>query len=86
MTHVPPFKEACLYEGKISSDDFLPFFSSKATGDVLTEVAKANADIEFLVFCGHTHAKAILSPLLNLTIQVGAAKYLMPEIQSIIRL
>lgn len=25
LIHVPPFTEACLHEGKISNDDFLPF-------------------------------------------------------------
>ena len=37
LTHVPPFREACFYQGKISGDDWLPFFGSKATGDVLLE-------------------------------------------------
>lgn len=29
LMHVPPFKEACLHEGEISGDDWLPYFSSK---------------------------------------------------------
>lgn len=35
VTHVPPFKEACWHEGRISDDDFLPHFTSQAVGDVL---------------------------------------------------
>lgn len=54
LTHVPPFKEACLHEGKISGDDWLPYFSSKVVGDVLTNLAEQNSEIEFLVLCGHT--------------------------------
>jgi len=84
MIHVPPFKEACLYEGKISHDDFLPFFSSKITGDVLTQIAQENTGIEFLVLCGHTHNKAHWQPFDNLVVQVGAAEYGQPEIQEII--
>ena len=38
LTHVPPFKEACLHEGKMSDDDWLPYFSSKVMGDVLTAI------------------------------------------------
>ena len=83
LTHVPPFKEACTYEGKISGNDFLPFFGSKATGDVLTEIAKQNPEIEFLVLCGHTHGEAHYKPFDNLTIQAGKAEYFQPEIQSV---
>lgn len=53
VTHVPPFKETALYQGKMSSDDFLPFFASKATGDVLLEFAKNNTQIEILVLYGN---------------------------------
>lgn len=86
LTHVPPFKEACLHEGKMSNDDFLPFFASKATGDVLIGTAKNYADIEFLALCGHTHSKAHLQPLDNLTVKVGAAEYMEPTIQECITL
>ncbi|HKY69491.1 MAG TPA: metallophosphoesterase [Gammaproteobacteria bacterium] len=86
LIHVPPFKEVCLHEGKISSDDFLPFFSSKITGDVLVEIAQKHTDIEFLVLCGHTHSKAYWRPCENLNVKVGAAEYTKPEIQEIITL
>ena len=84
LTHVPPFKEACLYEGKISGDDWLPYFSSKIMGDVLTQIAQENSSIEFLVLCGHTHSEAKYQPLANLTIEVGVAEYYEPVIQKII--
>lgn len=86
LIHVPPFKEACLYEGKISNADFLPFFSSKITGDILMQIAKANKEIEFLVLCGHTHSKAYWQPCENLIVKVGAAEYMKPAIQEIITL
>ena len=35
LTHVPPFRESCWYEGQISDDSALPHFSCKAVGDVL---------------------------------------------------
>lgn len=84
LTHVPPFKEACLYQGKISNDDYLPYFSSKAIGDTLLKMAEENSIIEFLVLCGHTHGKVCYQPLSNLIIKVGAAEYYQPEIQEII--
>ena len=84
LTHVPPFKEACWYHGEVNDSDYLPFFSSKATGDVLAEIAKANPKIELLVLCGHTHNEACYKPLDNLIIQVGKADYCSLEIQKII--
>ncbi len=84
LTHVPPFKEACLHEGEMSSDDWLPYFSSKVMGDVLTKIACENPKIDFLILCGHTHSKANLRYFNNLVIEVGKAEYYQPEIQKII--
>jgi predicted MPP superfamily phosphohydrolase len=84
LTHVPPFKEACTYQGRMSDDDWLPFFSSKATGDVLERTAERNQDIEFLVLCGHTHGKADVQILNNLTVKAGGAEYYRPEVQDLI--
>ncbi len=83
LTHVPPFKEACLHEGKISGDDWLPYFSSKVMGDILITVSQQNPEIEFLVLCGHTHSEANVC-YGNLAIEVGKADYCRPEVQKII--
>lgn len=83
LTHVPPFKEACLHEGKISGDDWLPYFGSKVIGDLLATVAQQNPQIEFLVLCGHTHSAAKVC-YGNLVVEVGKAEYYRPEIQKII--
>ena len=84
VTHIPPFKEACMHKGKESDDHWLPYFSSKATGDVLTKIAQENPDIEFLVLCGHTHSQANYQPFENLIVKAGKAKYYQPTIQEII--
>ncbi|MBA3660230.1 MAG: metallophosphoesterase [Gammaproteobacteria bacterium] len=84
LTHVPPFKEACLHNKKISDDDWLPYFSSKVVGDVLMKVAEENPAIEFLVLCGHTHSEAQFQPISNLSVEVGEAEYAKPKIQKII--
>jgi hypothetical protein len=86
LIHVPPFREVCMHEGNISSDDFLPFFASKATGDVLAQSAQENPDVEFLGLCGHTHSRAYWQPCVNLTIKAGTAEYGKPEIQDVINL
>jgi predicted MPP superfamily phosphohydrolase len=84
LTHVPPFKEACFYEDQPSNDDFLPYFASKATGDVLLAAAKAHAAVEFLVLCGHTHARAEYRALDNLMVKVGHAEYGRLEMQEVV--
>lgn len=84
LTHVPPFKEACLHEGIISNDQWLPFFASQATGDVLIAMAKQHPAIEFLVLCGHTHSSAHYQALGNLLVKVGQARYYQPELQDFI--
>ena len=76
VTHIPPFKEACLHEGQMSDDDWLPYFASKATGDVLLDVASNYKDISFLVLCGHTHDRAQYQALDNLEVK---AEYYEPE-------
>lgn len=86
LIHVPPFKEACLHEGQIGGEDYIPYFSSKAAGDVLLHVAQENPGIDFLVLCGHTHNKAALHPCPNLTVRVGMAEYTKPDIQEVITL
>jgi predicted phosphohydrolase len=86
VTHVPPFAESCAYKDQQTDNDFLPFFSSKATGDVLLEVLQENTKIDFLVLCGHTHEAALHQPLNNLTVKVGGARYGRPKIVEIIEL
>lgn len=84
LTHIPPFKEACLHEGKISNDDWLPYFASKASGDVLMNICTKYPNIDFLVLCGHTHGKATYHPFPNLIVEAGHAEYNKPEIQRVI--
>jgi predicted MPP superfamily phosphohydrolase len=84
LTHVPPFKEACMHEGKISDDDWLPYFSSKIMGDILTQAAKEKPSIDYLILCGHTHSDAYYKPLDNLTVKVGAAEYGEPRVWEVI--
>lgn len=84
LTHVAPFVGACWHEGEISDENWLPFFASKATGDVIYNFAEKNPNIEFMVLCGHSHSEGIYQPLCNLLVKTGKAKYYHPEIQEII--
>ncbi len=75
LTHVPPFKECSLFRDKISDDDHLPFFSSKATGDILKDSSDRYRGVEFTVLCGHTHHAAEVQVAQNLNIKVGFSEY-----------
>jgi predicted MPP superfamily phosphohydrolase len=82
-THVPPFREASWYRGKVSDDDYLPHFSCKAVGDVILDAMADRDEKKLTVLCGHTHGSGeaqISDSVLALT---GKARYGHPEIQQI---
>jgi hypothetical protein len=86
LIHVPPFREVCMHESKISSDDYLPFFSSKVTGEILMHAAESYPEIEFLALCGHTHSNGFFQPCPNLIVKAGASEYGKPSIQEVIEI
>lgn len=83
-THIPPFPESSWHKDKPSNENWLPYFASKATGDVIMAFAKKYTDIQFLVLCGHTHTAVSIELAKNLIIKSGHAEYHKPEIQEII--
>lgn len=82
-THVPPFREAATYQGKISDDTWMPHFSSKRMGDALLRLARENQDVSFTVLCGHTHGESVCHPAPNLVCYTGVAEYGKPGIANI---
>jgi predicted phosphodiesterase len=86
VTHIPPFKENCLHEGKISDENFLPYFASRATGEVLLSLATEYPQVDFMVFCGHTHSASHYQPLANLVVRSGQAEYYKPTMQELIEI
>jgi predicted phosphohydrolase len=86
VTHIPPFKENCFYRGEATNPDFLPYYASQATGNILLEIASEYSHVNFLALCGHTHAASLYQPLPNLLIKSGQAEYYRPDIQEIINL
>ncbi len=80
LTHVPPFREAAWHQGSISEEDWLPFFSCRATGEVLREAMSRHPDHEMLVLCGHTHGSGEVQILDNLRVLTGGACYGEPRV------
>ncbi len=82
VTHVPPFADACWHEGKRSADDWLPWFTCVAAGEVLQAALAARPDGRALVVCGHTHGGGVVDVLPNLQVRTGAAVYGAPAAQA----
>jgi predicted phosphohydrolase len=85
-THVPPFRESCWHEGKISGPDWLPHFACKAVGDVLLQAAEARPDRQIEVLCGHTHGGGTAQVRPNLVVRTGGAEYGEPRVQAVLAL
>ncbi len=85
-THIPPFRESCWFEGGISDDNWLPFFTCKAVGDVLAEAMSAAPERRMTVLCGHTHGGGAAQILPNLLVLTGAAEYGEPSVQKILEI
>jgi predicted phosphohydrolase len=81
--HVPPFRESCWHDGKISGDDWLPYFTCAAAGAVLREAMQAHPDARATVYCGHTHGGGEAEILPNLRVITGAAEYGAPGVRTI---
>jgi 3',5'-cyclic AMP phosphodiesterase CpdA len=81
VTHVPPFREACWHDGRVSDDDWLPLFASQAPGEVLREIMSAFPDHTLTVLCGHTHGEGVADILPNLKVFTGGAEYGTPALQ-----
>ena len=83
LTHVPPFREACWYQGKVSDDNWSPHFTCKAVGDVLVETMQKRTDRRMTVLCGHTHGEGHAQMLPNLKVITGPAEYGEPAVQRV---
>ena len=84
LTHVPPFREACWYQGRTSNDNWLPHFSCKAVGDALVEAMRLRPDRQMTVLCGHTHGAGEAQIMPNLRVLTGGAEYGRPRVDRIL--
>ncbi|MEM6474186.1 MAG: metallophosphoesterase, partial [Planctomycetota bacterium] len=84
LTHVPPYRKACLYEGLPADDDWAPFFVCGQIGDVLSRFAATRTDLQINVLCGHTHHRGDILIAPNLRVRTAAAEYAHPRIEQVI--
>jgi 3',5'-cyclic-AMP phosphodiesterase len=84
LTHVPPFREACWHEGRISDDEWLPHFTSKGVGDAIVGAAERRPDRRIRVLCGHTHGRGEVDIRPNVHVSTGEAHYGAPHVQRVV--
>jgi Icc-related predicted phosphoesterase len=82
--HVPPFREACWHEGRVSDDEHLPHFGCAAAGEALLSIMRSRPDQHMLVLCGHTHGRGVARILPNLVVKTGGARYGQPSLAEVI--
>ena len=84
VTHVPPFREACWYEGKTTDDNWAPFFVCGQVGQVLQNATRVRRNCRITVLCGHTHHAGVANLDPNLTVHTGAAEYGSPRVEGLV--
>lgn len=84
LTHIPPFRESHIFQGKIGDDNTQPWFTSKMMGDMLLDASKAFPSHTFTVLAGHTHGKYSGKIKDNLIVNVGGAEYYQPALQGLV--
>lgn len=84
LTHVPPYRDACWYQGKTTDDNWAPFFVCGQLGRALRAASQARPQCHFRVLCGHTHHRGVAQIAANLTVHTGAAEYGQPGIEGMV--
>lgn len=83
LMHVPPFRDACWYKGRLSDDNWAPHFVCQAVGEVLVTEMQQQPEKQLTVLCGHTHGAGTSNILPNLQVVTGAAEYGKPAVQNV---
>lgn len=85
LTHVPPLREACWHEGRLSDDDWAPHFTCLTVGQAILEIMAEYPRRTLTVLCGHTHSEGECRPSENVEILTGGADYGWPKVQRLLR-
>jgi len=82
-THVPPFTEAALFEGRQCGPLHLPHFSNISAGKAIRGISKAFRNRRVTVICGHTHCGADVADAHGVRVLAGTAKPGIPAVQRV---
>lgn len=84
LTHIPPFRESCWYEGRTADDLWAPFFVCGEVGRMLQTIAPERIHLRITVLCGHTHHDGVATMAPNLIVYTGASAYGNPAIEAMV--
>jgi len=83
LTHVPPFRDSCWHQGRISNSNWLPHFAWKTAGERLAALMRKHPENAMTILCGHTHGAGFTRILENLSVFTGGAEYGYPQLQRV---
>jgi predicted phosphodiesterase len=86
LTHVPPLRESCWYQGQVNNDEWRPFFACQTVSEVLRMIMQTRPHSRLTVYCGHTHNSGTTLVLPNLKVFTGAAEYGTPQVNAVIEI
>lgn len=81
LSHVPPFPETVIYNGKPCAPTHLPHFCNLSAGLAIRAITSAYPQRKVTVLCGHSHSQSVTQILPNLTVRVGHASPGRPGLQ-----
>jgi Icc protein len=81
LMHVPPFREACWFDGAPAEDRIASRFTCLNAGIAIFELMQANPTKQLTVLCGHTHSPGVANILPNVQVWTGSAQYGKPQVQ-----
>ena len=82
LTHVPPFPQACWFQGRFGDPTWTPDFVCASVGDALQKFATQYSTINIRVLCGHGHNRGYVQMEPNLVIYTAAADYSKPVVET----
>lgn len=85
LTHLPPVREACWYQGRMGDDNWAPHFTCAAMGETIMQIMPEFPGRKLTVLCGHTHNAGEVRPLPNVEVITGAADYRDPRINKVLQ-
>ncbi len=74
LSHVPPFPESVIYNGKPCAPTHLPHFCNLSAGLAIRAITSAYPQSRVTVLSGHSHSQSSAQILPNLTARVGCAR------------
>lgn len=73
-THVPPFTQGLLYDGKGCVWNRQPFFTNQVLGKLIWKISERFPNRQIQVRAGHTHSAATVMMRPNLSMRVAGAR------------